>query len=177
MAMKGPTPLAHEVATEAYINVGDYDGAIAEAEKAIHLDYNDPNANFAMGQALVAAGRHSEAVNSFKKAMRLDPGYQDTLEYGLGKAYFFMSQFEQSMVSFERAYKSNPNNVTPLWYLPAVYAHLGRQQEAETALAKLKEINPQYSKLYYLRLGLAGMFKDPEDLKRLADGLRKAGMK
>lgn len=177
MAMKGPTPLAHEVATETYINVGDYDGAIAEAEKAIRLDSNDPNSNFALGQALVAAGRHSEAVKSFKKAMRLNPGYQDTLGYGLGKAYFFMSQFEQSAVSFERAHKSNVNNVTPLWYLPAVYAHLGRQQEAETALAKLKAINPQYSKLYYLRLGFAGMFKDPADLKHLADGLRKAGMK
>ena len=176
IAMKGPTPLAHEVATEAYINVGDYDGAIAEAGKAIRLDSNDPNSNFAMGQALVAAGRHSEAVKSFKKAMRLDPGYQDTLGSGLGKAYFFMSQFEQSVVFFERAHKSNPNNVTPLWYLPAVYAHLGRQQEAETAFAKLKEINPQYSKLYFLRLGFAGMFKDPADLQHLADGLRKAGM-
>ena len=177
LAMKGPTPLAHEVATEAYINVGDFDGAIVEAEKAISLNSNDPNSNFALGQALVAAGRHREAVDPFKKAMRLDPSYRDTLGYGLGKAYFFMSQFKKSTNLFEKAYESNPKNVTPLWYLPAAYAHLDRQKEAESALVKLKEINPQYSKLYFLRLGFAGMFKDPADLKLLADGLRKAGMK
>ena len=176
LAMNGPIPLAHEVATEAYINVGDFDGAIAEAEKAIRLNPNNPSSNFALGQALVAAGRHREAVDPFKKAMRLDPGHQDTLGYGLGRAYFFMSQFEKSAYLFERAYDSNPNNVTPLWYLPAAYAHLDRQMEAGNAFKKLKELNPQYARLYYLRLGLAGMFKDPADLKLLADGLRKAGM-
>ena len=177
MAMEGPTPLAHEVATEAYINVGDFDGAIVEAEKAIRLDSNDPNSNFSMGQALVAAGRHREAVDSFKKAMRLDPGYQDSIGYGLGKAYFFMLQFEKSAALFERAYEDNPKNVTPLWYLPAVYAHLDRQHEAELALANLEAINPQYSRLYYVRKGLAGMFKNATDLNLLVDGLRRAGMK
>lgn len=177
LAMNGPIPLAYEVATEAYINVGDFDGAIAEAENAIRLYPNDPNSNFALGQALIAAGRHREAVDPFKKAMRLDPGYQDTLGYGLGKAYFFMSQFEKSANLFKRAYDGNPNNATPLWYLPAAYAHLDRQTEAENAFKKLRELNPHYSRLYYLRLGFAGMFKDPADLKLLADGLRKAGMK
>ena len=176
-AMNGPTPLAHEVETEAYINLGDFDNAIAEAEKAIKINPNNPNSNFALGQALVAAGRHQEAVEPFKKAMRLDPSYRDTLGYGLGRAYFFMSQFEQSAILFEKAYESSPDNAKPLWYLPAAYAYLDRQIDAENAFEKLKELNPRWSRMYYLRKGFAGNLKNPKDLELLTEGLRKAGMK
>ena len=99
----------------------------------------------------------------------------DIFGYGLGIAYFFMLQFEKAANLFERSFKSNPGNEVPLWYLPAVYAHLDRQREAEAALAKLREINPLYSKLYFLTY--AFKFKDPADNKLLADGLYKAGMR
>ena len=128
-----------------------------------------------MGLSLIAAGRHSEAADSFKMAMRLDPFYQDTLGYGLGKAYFCMLQFEKAASLCERAFKSNPKNDIPLLYLAATYAYLGRQQEAEAALATHREINPQYSYLRYLKYGFR--FKDPADFQLLADGLEKAGMK
>ena len=175
--MNGPTPLAHEVGTEVYIDLGDFDNALAEAEKAININPNNPNSNFALGQALVAAGRHQEAVEPFKKAMRLDPSYRDALGYGLGRAYFFMSQFEQSAVLFEKAYESSPDNAKPLWYLPAAYAYLDRQIDAENAFEKLKELNPRWSRMYYLRKGFAGNLKNPKDLELLTEGLRKAGMK
>ena len=173
-AMKNPTPLAHEVSAEMHTERADFEAAIAEAERAVSLDSNDPDSHFAMGYALVFAGRHREAVNSFKRAMRLDPFYQDTFGYGLGMAYFFMSQFEKAANLCKRAFKSNPENANPLWFLPAAYAHLGRQREAEAAFSKLREMEPVYSYLRYLEY--AFKFKDPADFKLLADGLRKAGM-
>jgi adenylate cyclase len=172
--MKGPTPLAHEVATQMYIDRADFERAIAEAERAVSLDSNDPSSHFAMGLALYAADRHGEAADSFKRAMRLDPSYKNTFGYGLGKAYFFMLQFEKAATLFERAFKSNPEYESPLWYLTASYGHLGREQDAEVALAKLRELNP-YS---YLRWSVQYFkFKDPADLNLLIDGLRKGGMK
>ncbi len=75
----------------------------------------------------------------------------------------------------ERAFKRNPENYVPLWFLSAAYGHLGREQEAKAALAKLRELNPKYSYLYYLPYSFK--YKDPADFKLLADGLRKAGMK
>jgi TolB-like protein/Flp pilus assembly protein TadD len=175
IAMKGPTPLAYEVAVETHIDAGEFQEAITEAERAVSLDSNDPDSHFAMGVALTTAGRHSEAVDSFKRAMRLDPFYQDTLAYGLGIAYFFLFEFEKAANLFERSFKSNPQNYVPLWFLTAAYAHLGRQREAEAAFAKLRELNPQYSYLSSLKYFMN--FNNPANLKLLADGLEKAGMR
>ncbi len=177
IAMKGPTPLAHEVATQMHLRHADYERAVTEAKRAVSLDPNDPDSHFAMGLALVLSGRHRESADSFKRAMRLDPFYQDIFGYGLGMAYFFMMQFEKATNLFERAYKNNPENTTTLWFLSAAYAHLGREREAEATLAKIWELWPQYS--YYKKIDLEYIFysKDPADSKLLADGLRKAGVK
>lgn len=173
-AMKGPTPLAYEVSAEVHREREDFDGAIAEAKRAVSLDHSDSDSHFAMGEAFKYSGRHKEAVDSYKKAMRLDPFYQDNFAYGLGSAYFFMAQFEKAAALCERSFRSNSQNEVPLWFIAAAYGHLGREQEAKAALAKHRELNPQYSYLRYLKY--AFQFKDPADFNLLADGLRKAGM-
>jgi tetratricopeptide (TPR) repeat protein len=49
----------------------------------------------------------SRAIPLSESAIDLIPNDQDTLRYGLGKAYLFMSQFEKSTHLFERAHESN----------------------------------------------------------------------
>jgi adenylate cyclase len=173
LAMKNPTPLAHGVASELWGGWRNFKEAVAEAERAVSLDSNDPDSHYAMGHAFIFAGRHKEAVHPFKRAMRLDPFYRDTFGYGLGIAYFHMGQFEKATSLCERAFKSNPENQMPLWYLAAAYGHLGRAQDAKAALLKLRELNPIYS---YLRYASEFKYKDPADFNLLYDGLRKAGM-
>jgi adenylate cyclase len=170
--MKGPTPLAHEVESEILMQLCDFEGSIAEAAKAISLAPNDPDSHFAMGFALIFAGRHREAAESLKRALRRDPSHPQI--YVLGIAYLFMKQFEKAATLLERAFKSNPRHDVPLLYLIAAYAHLGREQEAKAALAKLRELNPKYSYLYYFQAVLK--LKNPADWDLLEDGLRKAGM-
>ena len=174
--MNNPTPLAHQVATGWHIVRAEYDEAITAAERAIALDSNDSGSHLAMGWALVYAGRHSEAVVSIKRAMRLDPFYGETFgNIGLGAAYFHMEQFEEAATLLEKALKHNPENFMPLWYLGAAYGHLGREQEAKAALAKLREKEPRYSRLRFLRVG-DWRLKNPSDADRLVEGWRKAGM-
>jgi TolB-like protein/class 3 adenylate cyclase/Flp pilus assembly protein TadD len=175
-AMNGPTPLAYEVATQWQIEHVNLEGAIAEAKRAVSLDPTDFHSHFAMGQALLYASRHREAAESFKRAMRLDSLYQDTFGYGLGKAYFFMVQYEKAVDLFERALKSNPGNGRPRWFLAAAYAHLGRVGEAEDTLAKIWEEWPQYKYMNLIEVRYIFNSKDPTDLILLTDGLRKAGM-
>jgi len=172
VSMKGPSPLAHEVAAELYMWWEDFERAIAEAEKAIILASNDPDAHIAMGWALIGNSRHREAANSLKRAIRLDPFHPET--YVLGIAYFFMRKFEKAATLLERDIKSNPENAGSLVYLVATYGHLGREQEAKAELAKLRKID-EYSYLRYLKYW--AKYKDPADFNLLADGLRKAGMK
>jgi TolB-like protein/class 3 adenylate cyclase/Flp pilus assembly protein TadD len=176
IAMNNPTPLAHQVASPWHILRAEYDEAITAAERAIALDPNDPGSHLAMGLALIYAGRHREAVVSIKRAMRLDPFYGETHgNHVLGTAYFHMEQFEEAATLLEKALKLNPENFIPLWHLGAAYGHLGREQEAKAALAKLKEKEPRYSRLRFLRVG-DWRLKNPSDVDRMVEGWRKAGM-
>jgi len=75
MAMNYPTSPAHVVASQMSVFHRRHKEAIAQAEHAIALDPNDPNAHAAMAYALNWAGRPQEAVDSAMRAMRLDPGF------------------------------------------------------------------------------------------------------
>ena len=90
-------------------------------------------------------------------------------------AYFFMSEFEKAVNLFEGSYVNNPENRTALWYLIAVYGHLGNQRKADAAISKLREFSPTLPNLYVLQLFFK--FKKPKDFALLADGFRKAGIK
>jgi adenylate cyclase len=58
--------------------------------------------------------------------------------------------------------------------LAICYAHLDRQQEAEAEVAKLLQLWPTYS----LEMDRQTVpYKNPADLERYLDGLRKAGLK
>jgi len=174
LAMKDPTPLAHYVATEMNLLDGDFEGAITEANSAINLDSNNSESHFAMGLALVYTGKHREAADSFRRAIRLDPFLKDRFGFGLARAYFHMYELEKAVALCERAFKSNPEDYIPLFLLTASYGHLGREREAKATLAKLRELNPKWS---YLRFTGSGMrYKDYEDFDFYYDGLRKAGM-
>jgi len=85
-----------------------------------------------------------------------------------------MEQFEEAANSFERTLKRNPENYMPLLYLGAAYAHLGRGQEAAAAIEKLSKVLPIFCVDFVSRC--RSIYKDPVDLDRLLDGLRKAGM-
>jgi adenylate cyclase len=173
-AMNPPNSLAYAVSAELSWSQGDFDRAVTDAKKAVSLDPNDPESHQAMGIALMGSGMHSEAVNSFKLAMRLDPFQEATFGYLLGMAYFHMSQFKKTVNLCEKSLKNNPENPAPLWYLAAAQAHIGNKQGAAAALAKLRELE-SYSRLNYLPYIFK--FKNSEDFNLLADGLRKAGMK
>ncbi|UCH21223.1 MAG: tetratricopeptide repeat protein, partial [Deltaproteobacteria bacterium] len=176
IAMNNPTPLAYQVATEWHIVRAEHDEAITAAQRAIALDPNDPRSHLAMGLALIFAGRHREAVVSIKRAMRLDPFYGVTIgNFNLCMAYFHMEQFEEAATLCEKALTHNPENFLPLWYLGAAYGHLGREQEAKAALAKLREKEPRRSRLRSLGGDLK--LKNPSDVDLFVDGWRKAGMK
>jgi len=172
-AMKTPNSLAFAVSAELKSTKTLWEEGISDAEKAVSLDPNDPESHRAKGVALMFSGMHSEAVESFKIAMRLDPIKEASRGYLLGMAYFHLSQFDKTVSLCEKSVKISPENKIPLWYLTAAQGHLGNNQEAASALAKLKAFNP-YATLVNVKFGFK--FKNFDDIQLLEDGLRMAGM-
>ena len=173
-AMKNPTSIAHRVASDMALTRRKYQVALAEAELAIALDPNDAEGHMIMAEVLLCVGRPEEAITFAKKAMMLDPR-NIAFPLGLqGKAYFCMERFEEAVTLMERALRLNPNRTGFAATLAAAYAHLGREQEARSAL-------DIYTKPWLVPAILQKVmyffpFKNPEDADRLADGLLKAGL-
>lgn len=91
-------------------------------------------------------------------------------------AHFAMGQLEEAVTWWERAITLYPEVREGYSILLApAYAHLGRDQEARTALEDFEElwegVTPNLRDVMYWF-----PFKDPEVADRFADGLLKAGL-
>jgi Tfp pilus assembly protein PilF len=185
-AMERPSALTHQIASErfAYLYLNP-DRALAEAERAITLDANDPAGHLAMASALIKAGRASAAVESVRTAMRLDPHYPASYLTRLGEAQFSMGDYENAAVSLEEAARRNPENDWNFVYLAATYGQLGLENEAARAIEKANQLRAK-SGWGALTTGIVGKnrqlggrgyyFKWYGDYKPLREGLRKAGV-
>lgn len=117
------------------------------------------------------------------EAMRLDLLHSPTLDWILGQVYFFLGRYEDSVGKLIG--EAHLNSLADA-FLVAAYAHSGRQSEAETALesfvqrrrAELESrgIVASARTIADLAEGYKPMWRNPDDWKRLASGLRLAGL-
>jgi TolB-like protein len=170
VAMRTPNALSHQVASELFLHDRKFGSAIAEAERAITLNPNDPTSYVAMGQALIFAGRAEEAVQFIERATRLDPHSAVNL-YLLGLVRFSAALLDQAVTLFERALERSPFNRE--WNIPltATYAHMGQDAAARTALG-----NFGGGLMTVANIMENWPFKDSAVAKRFGAGLVKAGM-
>jgi tetratricopeptide (TPR) repeat protein len=176
-AMKDPTPLAHRIAAKQHGSGERWGEAMAEAERAIALDPNDPNGYEAMSILLVDLGRAAEGLDFIKKAMRLDP--QSDYLFRLGNAQFHLELYDEAAATLLRATKRNPGYEWNFLLLAAAYGHLGREQEAKSAIDTFEEMwrNTQKDERPFTLSYIHDWpFKKPVDRERLREGLRIAGL-
>jgi TolB-like protein len=178
-AMQNPTPLAHQVASLMFIVEGHYDEAIAEAERAVTLDSNDPSGYVAMARALLLAGRPAESIEFIGQATRFDP--RSDFLYWLGAAQFHLERYDEAAATMVRATEHNPDDLRSFLYLASAYGHLERQQDAESAFETYKELRAkipalQSSASTYTseKLGIF-LFKRQAETEQLHKGLVKLG--
>jgi tetratricopeptide (TPR) repeat protein len=184
-AMKSPTALAFRVASERAAHYRrKADEAIEYAESAIALDANNPAGHLAMANALIKAGKPSDAVDSMHMAMRLDPHFPVAYLSRLGRAQFAMEEFHDAAATFERAADRDPNNDWTFVYLAAAYGHLNRAQQAKSAVQEANALraNMGWSALTLESLnigrgGLATARPLRPERNLLREGLTKAGVK
>jgi TolB-like protein len=177
-AMQDPTPLAHYIASDIHRSNRRHQEAITAATRAIALDANDPIGYYAMSNVLIFAGNPVGGAEFIKKAMRLDPHYPADYLYFLGKAQFFMGRFDEAAATLEEVKRRNPDFDWTFFYLAATYGHLGREQEAKSAIKMFNErmTKAGYSTILSLLWIDAFPFKERKDVERLREGLRIAGV-
>ena len=174
-AMKKPTAVAHGMMSQIYLNMFLHNEALSEIERALAMDSNDPELYLWMSRILTFIGKDREAIESAKRAMRLDPIYPAEYLITLAGAYLPDGDLQESLTLLERAKTLNPERSVFIAFPQSViYGLQGRTEEARAAY----QIYIKSRVLPYRNVGDLVKWYPFTDLKkttRIAEALVKAG--
>jgi tetratricopeptide (TPR) repeat protein len=153
--------------------LGRNDRAAAEFKEAIRLNPSFAAAHAVLGAVLNFQGQSEEGVASVEKGIRLSPSDSRLSIWlsGLAAAHYQLRHYSQAVEIARRSWTLNNSYITGLTYVVAGLAQLGRVEDAQAALADLRERNPN---LTALRTTVQ-LYQDPAAVDHLLDGLHKAG--
>jgi len=117
--------------------------ALVYADSAIALAPKMDQAHFSRAQALWRLERYQEALASLQEALRRNPQNSQSHSFA-GDVYMKLGNYERARQAYESALKLDPKMITALVGLARANWALGRQAEAETALAQARQIAPDH---------------------------------
>lgn len=154
----------------------NHDVALGYYERAVVTNPNEAENRALLGVALGVAGDYDAALAQYEIAFRLSPRdvHITTWYNALAVAAFVVGRDEEAAGWARKTIQANPQFPGGYRTLAASAGNLGRPTEAETARKRLQELLPHLT-IGQLRESLP-YFKNPNDLERYLDGLRKAGL-
>jgi TolB-like protein/tetratricopeptide (TPR) repeat protein len=155
--------------------VGDLDGGATLIARALVLDPNSAWGWQFSSWVKVWLGEPEVAIEHVDRAMRLNPSdpHVFNVRAAAASAHFFAGRYAEAASWAEAAVREQPNHLIGQCILAASSALGGRLTRARNALTLLCQFEPT---LRLSNLKDLFPFKRREDLARLAEGLRKAGL-
>ena len=145
-------------------------------DRALALNSNLAEAwNFG-GWVKLWLGEPESAIQRFARAIRLSPvdPWLMGMRAGTAYAHFFLDRYDEAASWAAMALQCSPDYRPGLRIKAASNAMAGRQEQAHSAVARLRELSPT------LRLSnlkdVLGPYQRAEDVARYEEGLRQAGL-
>ncbi len=131
-----------------YATPAQPDYAIAEAEEAVALNPDDPQANSVLGVALaLSATRFEEGIARIANAVTINP--RDPINHlylsQLSLAYLCAGRFDEAAKTAEDAIRRKPGFIESHVALASALGHLGRLEEARLAIAHFRELAEKFT--------------------------------
>ena len=139
------------------------------------LNPNLASAWLLSGWVRVYLGDPDVAIERMTRAMRLSPLDPFTfLAYSMiGACHMFAGRYDEAISWAESGLRERPNWVPAARIVAACHAHAGRLEQAQRAVARLRQLDPAFRVSDLKRLI---PMRKPEQLARYEEGLRIAGL-
>ena len=141
------TRLHHALALY-YRDRGDYETALAYANRAVELASKNYNAYENIGTINAYKKNYDEAIKFYSKALELNPDFYLAAN-NLGLVYSYLGDFNSSVFYLKKAVGIDPKLSKAHNDLGTVYAQIGKFDPAIGEMEKSIEINPYNADYYY----------------------------
>ncbi|MHB8868228.1 MAG: tetratricopeptide repeat protein [Thermoleophilia bacterium] len=135
---------AHISLAQAYIQVGDYERAVSEGDKAISLDAKDLGGYLAKGLALENAGSYQQAIAVYDQALEFMPTHPAAL-LRKGLTLAAMGDLDGAIEAVEASLTDQPTASDVLVELGRLYEAKGDAAAAREKYEKALEFVPDYA--------------------------------
>ena len=124
---------------KTYLAQGDYNRAIADCTRAIHLDMQSVEAYLDRGIAHDLLGRPDNAIADFTQAIRLDPN--DPIAFSnRGNTYYSTDNYAQAVADYSEAIRLDPANPVRYEKRALAYRAAGNPVKAADDERKAEEL-------------------------------------
>jgi adenylate cyclase len=144
-------PLGYQALGNLLFLIGQPKRGIEVRRKAIKIAPNDSLVVAGLAARLVLWGGEQEAVELIERAIRLSPKHPWWVSTIYGHALHLVGRKEEAVAALKRAIDQKPRSVSPQVRLAAVYADLGRMNEAKAAATEVKLRKPKFTASRYMK--------------------------
>ena len=165
---------AYGILALTHLNAGEHDLAMEMTEKAISLAPNNAEILGGVASAVMRkCGKPERGAELVRRAMRLSPFYRPGLLRALGNNYRLSGRLEEAIACYRESLKRESGYLAPYVNMVSALGELGRPDDANEAISKIYELEPNFSVSSYVK-GLS--YRNDADRQRIKDGLVKAGL-
>jgi len=174
VALDPSDAMAHVCLGRYYSYINDYDRQLAELDKALQLEPNNPDVLINAARDLSWLEPPGRAVALVERAFRLNPHPPAFYYIHAKHPYYYARQFEKAIAVIKA--KGDAPHGGDLNVMAMSYAQLGRDADARQAAARSRQLEPDYSA--ERELGETREFAPAAAVNRALylEGWRKAGL-
>jgi len=134
-------------------DMGMFDKAIKEINKAIDLKPSFVNAYVSLGNAYLNKGLFDIAIKEYRNALRLKNDYAEVY-VNIGNTYIKKGLIERAIESYSKALALKPDSVRARLNIASAYGLKGFAEKALIEYKALAELQPDNPDIYY-NMGIA----------------------
>ena len=151
----------------------EFDKAIEKANQSVKMAPNHAH-NIALSAIILnKCGQPEIAMNQIQKAMRLCPVYPPWYLSALGQISRLLAKTDTTINAYKEMISRDPDSVEGHIGLAEILGESGQIDGAKAAASDVIRVNPKFS-IRGFTSNLA--YRDPNEILRIAEGLRKAGL-